>query len=654
MYLASLLPPYPPPLMDSITLSWVQDALRISRTAISSTSSLWLPSSESVAATGGGELVNPDDPGKDPRFRKLVEAILFGRKFVPTYNLVLLAVLLVFTAWHWAEKLALRQRKRRIDGSDGKADDRVDEAWSSSSSTIEGTATPPDASQKKTDAADETSPLLAAKPTKRKALGIRKPYYLLKSWMQYQPRSIPIINRALPTNAVSLFVIAYIALNVFYNFYAMPLSLQYVFVFADRCGLIFSANLPILYLLAAKNQPIKFLTGYSYESLNIFHRRVGELMCFEALVHFLGMLFVWYGLLRRLGFTLAQFILNRLVLLGLGAFISYQVLYFTSLGSFRQRMYEVFLATHILLQIAGLVFLWLHYETSRPYVGVSLAIFLIDRLVFRLWLNTTSHPATLTVLEDDETLLLSANWNVSDLKSVFIPKNMRNGWKPNDHIFITVPSISHKYMVQAHPFTIFSAAPTLTQDEEGRHAWFSLLIRAQADSGFTRTLLEHSRSHPQTRIRLDGPYGTSHALDVISSSDTAILVAGGSGIAVAYPLLYALLQPTSTDPENQSSPKNKRKVKLLWIVHSPSHRDWVPHEKMKELEEWGLELYIPAPTSVVGRPDVRPILREWVEGERTGIVVSGPDGLVRDVRNTCAGLIGEGVGVKVQVEKFGW
>lgn len=76
---------------------------------------------------------------------------------------------------------------------------------------------------------------------------------------------------------MTLLVLALIALNVFYNLHGMPLSLQYAFALADRCGLLVSANLPLLYLLAAKTQPVKMLTGYSYESLNGFHRRLGEL-----------------------------------------------------------------------------------------------------------------------------------------------------------------------------------------------------------------------------------------------------------------------------------------------------------------------------------------------------------------------------------------
>jgi hypothetical protein len=284
-----------------------------------------------------------------------------------------------------------------------------------------------------------------------------------------------------------------------------------------------------------------------------------------------------------------------------------------------------------------------------------MAIFLVDRLVYRLWLRASTHPATLTVLEDDETLLLSANWEVHDKKNTLLSKNMRNGWKPNEHIFISVPALSKKHAIQSHPFTIFSAAPTTTPDAQGKHAWFSLLIRAQAQSGFTHQLLQYARQHSHTRIRLDGPYGSSHALDVLEASSTAILIAGGSGIAVAYPLLYALLCPTSSDPES-ASPRSKRKIKLLWITHWPSHRLWIPESKMQELQGWGLDVLVPPPTALAGRPDVKDVLRGWIGSEAgsSGVVVSGPDGLVRDVRNICAGLIWSGKNVNVQVEKFGW
>lgn len=643
--------------MDDVP--WLRDILRFALTATASTPPPWdaaALSSSTVAATDD-KLLDPDDPGKDPRFRKLVEAILFGRRFLKTYNLVLLGILLVFTAWHWGEQLALRRRSKQVAVlSAGAAEE---EAWSSSSSTIEGDVTPP-ARVKKGSGEAETTPLLGARPRARRSAAWT-PYFALKAALQYQPPPIPVVNKTLPTNGVSLLVLAWIALIAFYNLYRMPLSFLYLFVFADRCGIVFISNLPLLYLLAAKNQPIKLLTGYSYESLNVFHRRVGEAMCLEAFLHFLGMVAVWYGMLRHLGFTLAKFLFNRVVLLGLAAFIAYELIYFTSLGSFRQRWYEIFLALHIVLQVAGLVFLWFHHHTSRPYVGISLAIFLVDRLVYRLWLKSSTHAATLTIMEDDETVIMSSNWDVSTRSPAqrLLSHNMKHGWAPNEHIFISVPALSKKHALQSHPFTIFSAAPNthrITQDEQGEHAWFTLLIRAQTEAGFTKQLLNFARTHTQTNIRLDGPYGSSHALDLLRSSSTAVLIAGGSGIAVAYPLLYSLLQPSPNDPEHALT-KAGRKVKLLWITHSPSHRLWIPEDKLKELQEWGLDVLITPPTALAGRPDVRSVLGEWVDGEaqgRTGVVVSGPEGLVRDVRNTCARKMWQGKSVEISVEKFGW
>lgn len=640
-------------------IPWMRDILRFALTATASTAAPWELESVSTTA-GGGKLVDPDDPGKDPRFRKLVEAILFGRRILKTYNLVLLGVLLFFTVWHWGEKLVLHRQKTRVAAMSMGTQEQ--DTWSSSSSTVEGNVTPPGPlkpHQKADSHAAESTPLLATR-LRRRRNAIWAPYYISKAILQYQPPPIPVINKTIPTNAVSLLVLAWVALILFYNLYRMPLSFMYLFVFADRCGIIFISNLPLLYLLAAKNQPIEFLTGYSYESLNIFHRRVGEVMCLEAFLHFLGMVAVWYGMLRHLGFTLAKFIFNPVVLLGLAAFIAYELIYFTSLGSFRKRWYEVFLVLHIILQAAGLAFLWFHHYTSRPYVGIALAIFLVDRLVYRLWLKSSTHTATLTVMEDDETVLVSSNWDVSNrsFANRLLSHNMKHGWAPNEHIFISVPALSRTHVLQTHPFTIFSAAPNIhkTQSNQGEHAWLTLLIRAQAESGFTHRLLTYARTHPQTRIRLDGPYGSSHALDLLSSSSTAVLIAGGSGIAVAYPLLYALLRPAPGDPENALA-KSRRSVRLLWITHSPAHRLWVPEEKLKELRDWGLDVLIPPPTALAGRPDVCSVVGEWVDAEargKTGVVVSGPEGLVRDVRNLCAGKMWEGRDVGLAVEKFGW
>jgi hypothetical protein len=486
----------------------------------------------------------------------------------------------------------------------------------------------------------------------------------------------------MPSNGASIFIFSLLALNVFY---LLLHSTSSVGLFADRAGILFAANLPWLYLIGAKNQPIKLLTGHSYENLNILHRRLGEWLCFLALLHFVGFLVAWYEVLRPLGITFLHFLTIPAILFGLGAWIAYEGLYFTSLASFRTWWYEVFLGTHIILQIAALVCLFLHFHFARPYIGVALGIFLVDRVVYRLLFKTRSFEADLTVLPDGETTLVSANWGIASPPSTSIQRwtskwfgNMKQGWQPSSHVFITIPSLSQAYRFQAHPMTIATAAPTSSKPssiaEPGEnHAWFNLIIRAQP--GFSRALLHHAHRHPRARILLDGPYGSLHALKMLQSSDNAILIAGGSGIAVAYPMLWALTQQSDgpppsrskdvaeADAERQSSERTSpAAITMIWIVQDASHLNWLESSRLEELSSRGVKVVIPPPTRKSGRPDVGKILREASNDDddygdfaaMTGVVVSGPDGLNRSVRNLCADMVREGRDVCVEVEKFGW
>lgn len=613
-----------------------------------------------------GESLQPEPASTSvERKHSLGEEVLFSRNFIISYNLFLLAFLCIFAAWRsarWALQIRRREKAaKKTTPEDAVNDDQIvanpssprghgdaSTSSSSSSSTLDAPVTPPELAKERGKSDETTSLLRHATPTPRPSLA-----NLLRSWLMYQPSNIPIVDKTLPSNATSLAVLLFLGYNVFYLLYHVPLNIPSAFVLGDRAGLLFAANLPLLYLLAAKNQPIKLLTGYSYENLNIFHRRLGELMSLLALLHFAAMLVVWYTLLSaRLSFW--RFIEINVIWIGLLAFVAYQTLYLTSLGTFRQRFYELFLAIHIVLQIAGLVLLFFHHSGSRPYVGTAIGIFLLDRIVFRAFLKTTTLDADLTIMEDGETLLLSSDWSVADTRSWRRGLHIKQGWKPTEHVFLTVPAISHKHIIQAHPFTIASAAPTcssLSSAHAADHAWLGFVIRAR--DGFSRDLLRHAQSHHSARVRIDGPYGSMHAMDMVRNSDNAVIVAGGSGIAVAYPIVWDLLFNTEKGGLG-------RRVSLIWVVQDSTHVEWIGRERLDELRERGLFLVMPPATRNAGRPDVESLLSSVlandcpVKGRNTGVVVSGPDSMNRDVRNACAQLVRHGVDVGVSVEKFGW
>jgi hypothetical protein len=643
------------------------------------------------------------DPEKVEYIQQLLDALFEARTIVNCYNVAILLVILVLALLHWREARSDREKWRRLSQQLKQGT-----SSSSSSSTVVGIVTPPDAK----DLDVERVPLLArdraTSPQKRDRIS-----KTVRSWLARQPPPILVINRTLPSNGTSLFILAWLALNIFFHLFRLPMHWDFFFIFADRTGCVFIVNLPLLYLLGAKNQPLRALTGYSYEALNIFHRRVGELLCFEAALHFVSML-LWQFLLAREWLVESRdayvYFTHPMILCGIGALVTYETLYFTSLASFRQRWYELFLASHVLLQTAALVFLWFHYETSQPYVALSLLIFLVDRLVWRLTMKRSDLQADISVLDKD-TYLLSADWDIprppsppqSTLSwwssSLFRRQSVLYGWHPTDHVFLTVPALGRTHALQAHPFTIASAAPgrpheeprSITEREERdggvRHAWLTLLIRAH--DGFTRDLLRHACTQsPKLTVRLDGPYGSPHALDMLRASRCAVLVAGGSGIAVAFPLVWALLHENyeegvgcgdereeglrvdngeeedgkvlrvGTD-NGRKRRRIRRKVHLLWVTHSREHREWVTGLQLEELVQRGLDLVIPEPTAEAGRPDVTGLVSGWIEGaaaegREVGVVVSGPDGLNRVVRNVCADEIGKGREVRVAVEKFGW
>lgn len=595
-----------------------------------------------------------------------IRLLLWSRRFILTYQAVLVTFLVIFAAQQWFSRRSLarkqRDRSRKTDqkhtpGCGSQHDDakispgaeayeRSTTTSSSGSSTIEGDATPPATSKSPIlTGQDEETPLLGREPGGYRSPG-RTAYHTIQSWLMYQPPNVPLVNRVLPSNATTLLVLFFFAINLFYLFFKTPYSIWAFFIFGDRAGLLFAANLPLLYLLSAKNGPFRLLTGHSYEGVNITHRRLGEFMCLLAILHGISFILVWYFFLfPRVSFL--QLLSEKIIWLGLATLACYESLYFTSLASFRQRFYEIFLASHIFLQFGALGFLFFHHHGSRPYVAVSLGIIILDRVLFRAFIKRRTIRADLTVLEDGETVLLSANWSIPSrtLLSRMFNHDILYGWHPTEHVFVSIPSLGGTHALQAHPFTIFSAAPNMSKPNP--HAWLDLVIRAH--SGFSSHLLRHALSHSTTSLQVDGPYGSHHASELLHASSFSIVVAGGSGVAVAYPLLWSLLHSAL-----------KTDVVFIWVVHSALHLEWLGQERLDELKALGTEVVIPGPTERDGRPDVGALVKDAVQRRRigrddsVGVVVSGPDGMNRGVRNACAEMVGKGLDVGVAVEKFGW
>lgn len=93
---------------------WLRDAIRLSLQA-------------SVSSLADDHRGPPEQ--RDPRFQKLAKGVLFTRRFVPTYNIVILAFVFLLSASHWTEKAARWRRTRaaklRLGAETGDDEDAI-------------------------------------------------------------------------------------------------------------------------------------------------------------------------------------------------------------------------------------------------------------------------------------------------------------------------------------------------------------------------------------------------------------------------------------------------------------------------------------------------------------------------------------------------
>jgi NAD(P)H-flavin reductase len=147
---------------------------------------------------------------------------------------------------------------------------------------------------------------------------------------------------------------------------------------------------------------------------------------------------------------------------------------------------------------------------------------------------------------------------------------------------------------------------------------------------------------------------------MLEDSDLALLVAGGSGIAVCWPLVQHLLDRTRPlDKESITSfALRKRKVILVWVIEEEAHLSWLGRPALYDAEIKGASIVVPRVTEANGRPDLNRMINEIVDthgggqGKRIRVVASEPDSMGRLMRNTCASMVRDRKDIAVSNEKF--
>lgn len=285
------------------------------------------------------------------------------------------------------------------------------------------------------------------------------------------------------------------------------------------------ANMLVLVFLALKNTPLGWLSGWSYERLNIFHQVAGYAAVVHTILH--GCAYsAYFGSIHRLSK------LRELSdVFGIIAGVAFLIVAFAAVA-IRRKWYEMFYVVHVSFWMLSIIMIALH----QPDFGtlfihmtlVSAAIWMVDRLirVVRLFAYSTNNTVTLTPLPNNGT-------------RVTLPKAPIRA-VPGNHCFLWIPAIR---LFETHPFTIASKDP--------------LQFVVAAYDGFTQDLHQYALRNPGATLRayVEGAYGS---FPCPSKFDKVILIAGGSGASFAFGVASSILNGR----HQAASPH----ISLVWAV----------------------------------------------------------------------------------------
>ncbi|KAI9737932.1 MAG: hypothetical protein M1834_009302 [Cirrosporium novae-zelandiae] len=393
-------------------------------------------------------------------------------------------------------------------------------------------------------------------------------------WIFYrQIPNLKIWKFSIAFPSVGILALAFVTF-VFVTLYSfVPQPLYYASIrygsppLAIRAGMIAIAMLPWIISLGVTANPISFLTGIGHERLNALHRWGSYIFLFLSLVHTIPFYVtpVWSDGAWP---TFKVLFPQKYIVYGTGVASLVPLLLLTvhSLPFFRSRMYEVFKLLHVPIAIVFTGMLFWHtknFLTSWHYLWTTVAIWILSYIARLCYLNWTC-PWRLSFLIGEEAAIQILS--ESALK-VTIPTQKR--WKPGQYVYLRMPGIAP---FGNHPFTIASLCSDDFPSEYGPD-YKDMAVVFRPFSGFTRkALLSAQRKGPLKTYRafIDGPYGGMSRS--MTSFDTVVLVAGGSGITAVVSHLYDLIK------RMRDGKAVTRKVHLIWAMKRPEVMQWFQEE----------------------------------------------------------------------------
>ncbi|BGP18698.1 hypothetical protein JCM10213_006261 [Rhodosporidiobolus nylandii] len=356
----------------------------------------------------------------------------------------------------------------------------------------------------------------------------------------------------------------------------------------NRFGFLALACLPPLFLLSAKNGPVSWFLRRGWTAVNVLHRWIGRAVVLLVLLHF-GLWTAQYS-----GSARTAFLAGEKERRGIVALAFLLLIFVSSLPPFRRFSYPVFFVLHYVGIIGFLAYVNSHTVYARNWATWPIIAIYTADIVGRV-LSMRVHWVEATALESGMVKLLlpglSHGWiggQHLSLRLFFLPQPLQHA-PGTSRLRRWVADGAHalRSMVrpfEQHPFSIATAPGGGSGEAGGRG--IELYARSCGERTWTGDLYRYvalgtgaspfGAGAPQKRVFLpclfEGPYGglpyTAAAPGgLLPSTETVVLLAGGSGMSFVLGVLEELVS------RRLAQGKDGR-VEVVWAVRQRAHVAW--------------------------------------------------------------------------------
>ncbi|KAI4840283.1 hypothetical protein E4T44_07954 [Aureobasidium sp. EXF-8845] len=510
----------------------------------------------------------------------------------------------------------------------------------------------------------------------------------------------------LPKRALSLFIGAYVVLNIVFSavsFHHVTPSVWYTdrrheiaAYVSNRTGVLSFANLALAMLFSGRNNLLINVTGWSQSTMLAIHRWASRVATVQAVVHSIlyTLTYMWTGgsAAYKTEAVMAYYWWGIIATVVLCLSVAFAIL------PIRVRSYEIFLITHIAFAILALMGCWYHIHLRfgdkwgyKVWLYIAFAFWAFDRLMRSarlVYFNCFGSPMAVVkqVPYTDiiqMTITLKRPWNV----------------KPGQHSFLYIPLLGKPW--ENHPFTIASWSlpesdsntPAIRDSPIGKEAEVhGLEIDSSSDSqhshetlqphqlvclmrirkGMTASLLSKLRRSEASSLPIsiltEGIYNGHRAtLLPLKTADTILCIAGGIGITSCMSFLqqYAhesqSVKSTSGALMHNASISEEALIRHVSASLLPDASAGFPNRQI-EYKFWctgenssqdkGLEQGGDLQRC---RMNVEEVVRSVTEkGRRVVVVACAPGKMSDEVRTAVVGCLRDGMPVDLIEEAFAW